>query len=200
MDECILEKDAKKKPLIISAEALKKEYQENAPNYFVGETSTHNITNIEPKIDDFFSKNAIRIYPSKNCPFSPIDKYNYFVCFYNKDCDEFSSNNKFKLMKSSRVYNFAFLLINNQKLKWLTALSLFFLPFFNIILACIIFISLLYYKRGLSVYLSNKLINPNPFDKMIYAPEVCEEKGIINESMEIELSGIKIDFSLIIII
>jgi len=120
---------------------------------------------------------------------NPLQQYNYFVEFYNKkeNCinglqlDSLSSPNSTIFNHFWKVYSNSFLL--------LVFLLLMLVPFAGIFLYLTLCISLVTYFLALQTFKRNENKVENPFERMIFCPEMCTSVGLPNKFYEIRIEG-----------
>ncbi len=121
--------------------------------------------------------------------FNPLQQYNYFVEFYNKreNCinglqlDYFSSSKSAVFNSFWKIYSNNFLL--------LVFLLLILVPFVGIVVYLTLCISLVTYFFALQTFKRNENKVENPFEKMVFCPEMCTSVGLPNKFYEIRVEG-----------
>ena len=131
----------------------------------------------------------------KDSRFSNIDfndtnslkKYNIFVDIYNNEVNQIS-NTKFKKVKDLKFYNLFDKFFSSFSGKFAT-LILLLIPGVNLVIFLIILTMMILFENAYSIFKENEKKVKDPFEKMIYSPELCKNVDKTHHFYEIELNG-----------
>ena len=134
---------------------------------------------------------------------NPISQYNFFVRNYNlsynkiknQEMKQVNSENNFKKIYwiQTKWWIYVILnmlippiivIINNFAFSlaaWGTIIVLYY-----VVVSSINIYSYYLWEEGRTVFLKNKILVPNPFERMVYNPTICKYSNVNNEHYEID--------------
>ena len=113
---------------------------------------------------------------------NPIFRNNYFLMCYNTSYNKVNGIPLTKLPRN-RLYYFLFPVLSIKYFFLQVALA--FIPYLNILWACLLIFMWVVYERAFLVYRNNRKKVANPFAKMIYEPNLCKLYKCMNKFLEI---------------
>ena len=116
-----------------------------------------------------------------------FQNYNVFVDCYNNLLIE--ESNYFFKVKENNFYNF-FVKLQKKFLSKLIYFILSLIPFMNIVLYCLVLSIFIIYHKAFIIFKKNKKINKNPFEEMVYSPELCQLLKKNYHIYEIEIKSV----------
>lgn len=123
--------------------------------------------------------------PLRYAPFSPIEKYNHFICTYNNDL-----NHHDKLDSLTRKVLFFFLFDKKKTLEKIIFCLIFtFVSGFNILILILILRDFFNMYYNMKIFDKNSKKALNPFKYMIYSPSLCQMVGKSDHNFSIEFQG-----------
>lgn len=117
----------------------------------------------------------------------PITQYNHVMTCYNTDENRVGQI-ELKRMSEFGLYKSIWKIFNNPCALMVYVL-LIMSPFLGALLYLILFIFTIQYFLNLSTYNRNRSRVPDPFQNMIFCPELCATAGAINKFYQIKTSG-----------
>ena len=117
----------------------------------------------------------------------PIQCYNHVIQSYNVQENRVDEKH-LRSVSESRCYS-KFWRIFRVPLLLIFFQMLILMPIIGLIFYLWELYSVIAYFRGLRVYHSNKLVVEDPFQNMIFCPEICRITNSINKFYEIQLNG-----------
>ncbi|CAG9322217.1 unnamed protein product [Blepharisma stoltei] len=113
---------------------------------------------------------------------NPIFRFNYFAACYNTNYNMVNGV-RFQNIKRNKFYYWLYPIFRVRYL--VINLSLSFVPFFNFIWLIMLCAMWWIYERGYKIYKENRGKIENPFQRMVYNPEMCEKYRCMNKFLEI---------------
>ena len=118
----------------------------------------------------------------------PILKYNYVIDRYNIEENQFNYTT-LDFMPSSSIYNFIWGIINNS-IKIILFLIALAIPGFGLILYLSLLMAFIHHSVCIKIWKKNIQKVPNPFENMVFCPELCTKMNKIDKFFEIQVKGI----------
>ena len=117
----------------------------------------------------------------------PVLKYNYVIDRYNIEESQFNKI-ALDLMPLSSLYNFMWKSINHP-VKIIFFLIALTIPLFGLILYLCLLIAFIHHSVCMKLWKQNNKKVSNPFENMVFSPELCEKMKSINRFFEIQVKG-----------
>ncbi|CAG9325228.1 unnamed protein product [Blepharisma stoltei] len=130
----------------------------------------------------------------------PIEVYNHAIKQFNAKCNRTNENGHYEKLTNNWFYkawmlrwftriradsNCLFLVLS-----FLASFAIGIIPYLNIIDFTIWFIILLFYEKQRKIHNLNAKISKNPFQYMIFDPEICRQAGLMNAYYELPISAL----------
>ena len=116
-------------------------------------------------------------------PHDPISQYNLVVTCYNTKHHQLSGQ-RLESLPPSRVYS---VLYRYTRLRCLPLLLVLFLvPVLNLVTVMLIAAVWMLHERALRVHAKNQQHVPNPFENMLFGPQVCSYYRCNNKFLNLE--------------
>ncbi|CAG9320968.1 unnamed protein product [Blepharisma stoltei] len=119
---------------------------------------------------------------------NPLFRFNYFAACYNTNYNMVNGV-RFKNIQRNRFYYWLYPLFRVRYI--VVSLALSFVPFFNLLWLLILIALWGIYEKGHRVYKDNRKQVENPFERMVYNPEMCEKYRCMNKFLEVPVEYIQ---------
>ena len=127
----------------------------------------------------------------------PVLKYNYVIDRYNTEESQFEKI-ALDFMPLSSLYNFMWKSINHP-VKIIFLLIALTIPLFGFILYLCLLMAFIHHSLCMNLWKQNNKKVSNPFEYMVFSPELCEKMKTINRFFEIQVKGIHAFGNMIIV-
>jgi len=114
----------------------------------------------------------------------PVIQYNHVVECYNSDENRILTY-YMQEMSFSSIYNKIWRVISNPCTLLMLILSTA-VPLLGAFTYILMLYSFIHYFRGLAVYRANKSQVPDPFQNMVFCPDLCRAENVVNKFYEIQ--------------
>jgi len=118
----------------------------------------------------------------------PMKQYNFVIACYNTDQNRVGTI-ELKPMPEYCLYHYFWKILSNPCFL-LIYILLIMVPALGALLYLLILIACIEYFIGLSHFRANQRRVPDPFQNMIFCPELCKAAKSINKYYEIDANGI----------
>ena len=116
-----------------------------------------------------------------------MQQYNHVINCYHNEANQVE-NYQLKSMNESKFYHSYWKILTSLPFVFLFELCIV-IPFLGLILFCWQVYAVVLYFEGLRVYKENRSSDVDPFENMIFCPEICKLSNSINKFYEMQVQG-----------
>lgn len=120
-------------------------------------------------------------------PEDPIQQYNYVIHHYNFEENQIN-HTRLDLIQESTIYH-QFWQVSSRPWLLFTMLALIIIPGIGFLIYIWLSIGILNYLYGLPIYNRNRTRISDPFQNMIFSPELCRITNSLNKFFDIKIRG-----------